>query len=231
MVSKKKINKCGNTETISKIMSSNPKSINTNNEIYDISNFDPTKEYMKMFKFRTSASNKIQANIMDYTIHNVDRTAGLLKLLDYIPAQMADKIENGILEFALIHISNEKLDSIEFIVNIYCDKLRDICYNLDINNKRIANKTLKPSIMDGCIDPYFIAFMTPQQLHPVRWAKELEKRRVAESASNNQKVTDIYKCRKCGDRKSITTQMQTRSADEPMTIFVTCLTCYNTFTT
>ena len=34
-------------------------------------------------------------------------------------------------------------------------------------------------------------------------------------------------CRKCGQRECTFYEMQTRSADEPMTIFVTCLSCGN----
>jgi transcription elongation factor S-II len=32
-------------------------------------------------------------------------------------------------------------------------------------------------------------------------------------------------CRKCGGNKTTFYPMQTRSSDEPMTLFVTCLTC------
>jgi transcription elongation factor S-II len=197
----------------------------------DIPVFDPKQEYIKMFKFRTSGSNNIRTDVMEYAIKNLNRKDALFKLFDHISPAIAEKIENGLLEMTLINISNENSDVIEFCNMIYNDKLRDICLNLDSKNKIIGNKTLKPALLEGQLDPYFVAFMTPQQLHPERWHKELEKRRVAEVTSNNQKVTDIYRCRKCGDRKSITSQMQTRSADEPMTIFVTCLTCYNTFTT
>jgi DNA-directed RNA polymerase subunit M/transcription elongation factor TFIIS len=155
----------------------------------------------------------------------------LFTLSEYVPFIIADKIENGALEFAMINVSGENADVIEFLIYMYNTKINDICINLDVHNKRINNKTLRSSLLDGYLDPHFVAFLTPQQMHPVRWAKELEKRRVAEEAGNNRKVTDIYTCRKCGDKKSTTTQMQTRSADEPMTIFVTCVTCLNTFTT
>jgi len=34
-----------------------------------------------------------------------------------------------------------------------------------------------------------------------------------------------FKCRKCKSEKTSVSQAQTRSADEPMTTFVTCLEC------
>ena len=35
----------------------------------------------------------------------------------------------------------------------------------------------------------------------------------------------IFKCRKCQSYKTTYYQLQTRSADEPMTTFITCLEC------
>ena len=40
-------------------------------------------------------------------------------------------------------------------------------------------------------------------------------------------ATDEFKCYKCKKRKCTYYEMQTRSADEPMTTFVTCLNCGN----
>lgn len=196
-----------------------------------ISQFDTASECTKMFKFRTSASTTIRTDVMLHAVRNLNRKDALFSLAQNVPFKIADKIEQGIIEFVMIQISGEHPDVIDFLTNMYRTKVQDICVNLDMKNKRINNRTLTPSLIDGGMDPHFVAFMSPQQMHPARWAKELEKKRVAEEADDNKKVTDIYKCRKCGDRKSTTTQMQTRSADEPMTIFVTCLTCYNTFTT
>lgn len=196
-----------------------------------ISNFDLTSELMNMFNFRTSASSSIRTDVMMFAIKNIRRKDAIMQLSNYLPIGIADKLEQGILEFSMIQISNENSDVVHFLLNTYHTMTNDICVNLDMKNERINNQTLTPSLLDGVVDPHLIAFMTPQQMHPMRWAKELDRRRVAEEANNNKKVTDIYKCRKCGDKKATTSQMQLRGADEPMTIFVTCLTCYNTFTT
>ena len=40
-------------------------------------------------------------------------------------------------------------------------------------------------------------------------------------------ATSEFKCRKCKKRECSYYQLQTRSADEPMTTFVTCLNCGN----
>ena len=44
---------------------------------------------------------------------------------------------------------------------------------------------------------------------------------------NLASATDEFKCYKCSKRQCTYYQLQTRSADEPMTTFVTCLNCGN----
>ena len=40
-----------------------------------------------------------------------------------------------------------------------------------------------------------------------------------------QSATDQFSCPRCKARKANYVQVQTRSADEPMTTFITCLEC------
>ena len=50
--------------------------------------------------------------------------------------------------------------------------------------------------------------------------------RESERGQHLQKATtDQFQCSKCRQRKCTYYQMQTRSADEPMTTFVTCINC------
>lgn len=43
--------------------------------------------------------------------------------------------------------------------------------------------------------------------------------------SENNLANGIFKCKRCGSMKTVYTQAQTRSADEPMTTFVQCQSC------
>jgi DNA-directed RNA polymerase subunit M/transcription elongation factor TFIIS len=200
---------------------------------YDIGNirdFDAKAEYMKIFDFKTTESLGIKKNVIQYAIKNINRHESITLLTKLINYDIACDIEKGILEYTLIVVSNRCPDILSFVNNIYRSKLIDIYNNLDTNNSNINNKTLNNSVSTKMIDPYYLAFMKPQQLHHINWEHELEKKRVIEEANDVQFVTDIYKCYKCGDKKCTTVQLQTRSGDEPMTIFVTCITCHNTFT-
>ena len=40
-------------------------------------------------------------------------------------------------------------------------------------------------------------------------------------------ATDVFTCRKCKGNQCTYYQMQTRSADEPMTVYVSCCICGN----
>merc|ERR1712139_642147 len=45
--------------------------------------------------------------------------------------------------------------------------------------------------------------------------------------NGQQRITGMFTCGKCKGVKTTYFQMQTRSSDEPMTTFVTCLSCNN----
>ena len=137
------------------------------------------------------------------------------------------KIELSIFEFTLIYCLNNNLNDI-FIKSVYDDKLNNIISNI-IDTQNINNKTLKKDLLSNKINPSYIAFMSPAQLHPDKWLYWVKKKEYKELRENSIVYSDAYKCFKCGERKTKVTQAQTRSADEPMTTFVTCLICYNTF--
>lgn len=191
--------------------------------------FDAKKETLKPFNFKTKASSTITSEIIEYANTHIKREQTVLSLLPFVNIDIADKLEAGVFEFTLIRVASDNLP-VEFISSIYFDKINDIVANLDQHNTRINNKTLLNMLQSGQVDPYFVAFFTCNQIHPDRWKDIMDKRIQIEKENSNIHVTDIYKCYKCGNRKTKTSQMQTRSADEPMTIFVTCLVCYNTFT-
>lgn len=55
--------------------------------------------------------------------------------------------------------------------------------------------------------------------------KDLEIER--NKAKLDEEYEGIFKCKKCGSKKTTYYQLQTRSADEPMTTYVTCKDCEN----
>ena len=72
--------------------------------------------------------------------------------------------------------------------------------------------------------------MKHEELYPEIWEELILKNaRKMEllSQENNQQGTSQFKCGKCKKNNCTYFQLQTRSADEPMTTFVHCLNCNN----
>jgi transcription elongation factor S-II len=104
-----------------------------------------------------------------------------------------------------------------------------------IARKVLANLTYTPNapmvieqINSGLIKPEELAGYTHEQLYPAFW-KEQKKQIMAKyiHKKTEQEHDGFFKCGKCKTYKTTYTQAQTRSADEPMTTFVTCLNCDN----
>jgi len=107
-----------------------------------------------------------------------------------------------------------------FFVQLYLDHLRSVFVNL-------------PSIADlhrsqPELKPHEFAFMTHQELKPEKWSELLRLKSIRDKNKFEQTMeatTDLFKCRKCHSKKCTYYQLQTRSADEPMTLYITCLDC------
>ena len=72
--------------------------------------------------------------------------------------------------------------------------------------------------------------MSHQELNPEMWEEMMEDRKIRLENKYFPKIeasTDNFQCRKCKKNKCTYYQAQTRSADEPMTTYVTCLECGN----
>jgi len=135
----------------------------------------------------------------------------------------SNNLEKGIFNYSLKESDQNKIvkkwDNAKF-VQIYIDRLRSIIMNL-------KGEVLE-HIKDGTIKPHVVAFMTHQELAPEKWAKLIEaktKRDLNKCETNLSAATDTFTCRKCKGNQCTYYQLQTRSADEPMTTFVTCLLC------
>lgn len=186
------------------------------------------KEYIKREKFITDNAVDLEYKFINYAKNNIDRTKQTLLfnsiLQDY---HKAKELEKGIFEFSLIHTYLNNFEK-KFIISVYNDKCFDIMQNIN-GNEKVNNKTLKNVILNNEIKPMLIAFLSPQQLHPTKWIDLLNLKKYREDKENNIATSDLYKCRKCGERKSHISQLQIRCADEPVSTFVTCLVCHNTF--
>lgn len=138
--------------------------------------------------------------------------------------KISNELEKGIYDFACKEANMLKIiikwDN-QLFSELYIARLRSLYLNL-------KNEALLKDLKKKEFTPEVLAFMTHQEMNPEHWKEYIDKKkkRDANRYSNNmQASTDIFTCRKCRSKRCTYYELQTRSADEPATIFVTCLDC------
>ena len=114
-------------------------------------------------------------------------------------------------------------------VQRYKHKFLSMMYNLK------NSPTLKDRILKGDIKTSAVINLSPQGLWPggpwdkvvERRAREDMKKQYAANIMNQPDYKGLFRCGKCKSYKTTYYEMQTRSADEPMTVFITCHACNN----
>lgn len=107
-------------------------------------------------------------------------------------------------------------------------KYRSLMFNLKDPN----NPDFRRRVLLGEFAPERLINMSTQDMASDQRKQENEKLKQkalfeCERGQQPKATTDQFKCGKCGQRKCTYYQMQTRSADEPMTTYVTCVSCNN----
>uniref|UniRef100_G3TA44 Transcription elongation factor n=1 Tax=Loxodonta africana TaxID=9785 RepID=G3TA44_LOXAF len=130
--------------------------------------------------------------------------------------KMASEIEDHILE---------ELKSTDMK---YRNRVRSRISNL----KDPRNPGLRRNVLSGAISAGLIAKMTAEEmasdeLKELRNAMTQEAIREHQMAKTGGTTTDLFQCSKCKKKNCTYNQVQTRSADEPMTTFVLCNECGN----
>ncbi|XP_026526216.1 transcription elongation factor A protein 1 isoform X2 [Pseudonaja textilis] len=100
------------------------------------------------------------------------------------------------------------------------------------NLKDTKNPNLRKNVLCGNISPDRFAKMSAEEMASDE-LKEMRKNLTKEAIREHQMAktggtqTDLFTCGKCKKKNCTYTQVQTRSADEPMTTFVVCNECGN----
>jgi transcription elongation factor S-II len=144
--------------------------------------------------------------------------------------EISNNLEIGIFNSTIKEAENKgivkKWDNNHFH-KLYLLKVISIYSNIK-EDSYIKNKFLLNSIKSGDIQPYNVSFMKPSEIDPDKWKSILDKKHKRDQLKYEKRseiATNLYRCSKCGKRQCSIYQLQTRSADEPMTTFVTCLNC------
>jgi transcription elongation factor S-II len=133
-------------------------------------------------------------------------------------------IEKAVFNYAIQEAGFKKIikkwDNGAF-VQLYIDRLRTIYLNL-------KNSNILSQIKSKELAPHAFVFMTHQEMNPNRWKELIDKKSIIDANKYNNNVvanTDMFTCSKCKSKQCTYYSLQTRSADESETIFITCCNC------
>lgn len=162
---------------------------------------------------------------------NNHRTRALERLAHpKLPENTVKNIEKSIYNWTIRGCYNAKQapswDN-HFFRSKYRTKVHSLCYNIHHKNSDTVDRILR-----GVLLTKTIASVPPQELwttgiYAVTLEKQIDKQ-IRMDEANGRALAEhkgIHQCGKCKSMKTTFYQMQTRSADEPMTTYVTCLNC------
>ena len=144
--------------------------------------------------------------------------------------KISRRVERGVYNYTIDKAEKNQITkqwTNNIFKQIYIDKCRSIYTNLD-KKSYVKNSRLIDRLKEKEFKARDVAFMKPQHICPESWKNLLDEKYKRDKILYEVKpeaMTDQFKCGRCKKRKCSYFEMQTRSADEPMTIFVTCINC------
>jgi len=166
----------------------------------------------------------IEVAIRDKVIENFEE---LLQNKD-----LSTELENAVLHVVSDQALKEGIDvdwSNRVFWNMYRSRCMTIYENLRGKDSYVQNPgNWLEQLKSGEVNPRAFAEMTAVDMYPHRWKESIEKIIEMEKKlyTKNDTASIFLWCSRCKKKsKCDYYQLQTRSADEPMTTFVTCLEC------
>jgi len=145
----------------------------------------------------------------------------------YVDENICLNLEKGVLNYAIREAAERNVVrkwENPYFVMIYVDKMRAVLMNI------ARNESLRERLLSKAVQAHEVVFMTHQDIQPEKWNALIEAKRIRDESKYTPKLeanTDNFTCGKCKSKRCSYYQLQTRSADEPMTTFVTCIDCGN----
>jgi DNA-directed RNA polymerase subunit M/transcription elongation factor TFIIS len=109
-----------------------------------------------------------------------------------------------------------------------------ICISLFTNldsDSYVKNNYLCNKILNGEISAYKAGSLKPNEMFPDNWTKMVQSKEKRDKLAYEVRMENVISgfdtCGKCKGDKVTFYERQTRSADEPMTRFITCINCGN----
>ena len=130
------------------------------------------------------------------------------------------QLHTAITNFVKNYISDNKIAQ-KYKDTIINDKYDDIIFNIN------SSEQLRNDINNGKVNIIDLPDLEPYKLDNNLWKTYVDRRDKNIKVKENMATVNIYTCKKCGEKKCITYQLQTASIDEPMTTYIICTNCGN----
>jgi len=158
------------------------------------------------------------------------------KLVDlFINDLSLSSVESQDLEIGIFNASIDYAHSLKIPLSWNCELFSDTYINIAISiysnlhkNSYIKNKLLIDRLKNRDFIPHKLPYMSSQEIYPEIWKDIIEKHEKQVKGAYEVKpvaMTDAIKCGKCKNNKVTYYELQTRSGDEAMTQYFTCICC------
>jgi len=139
-------------------------------------------------------------------------------------SSLTANIERTIYNYSIVDAKRRQIAATwtnKYFEQIYKNRARSIWMNLKTNQmflEKVRNKEITIKQLEQ---------MTHLEINPELWEQLLEAKKTREinKYEKREKIVSEFTCRKCKSNNCSHYQLQTRSADESMTTFVTCMDC------
>ena len=186
----------------------------------------------KVLNMKIPLKNNVDEIIKIEKITNDIRLSTIEIFKNILSDKFAKQIEESIYNYTCETCVNRKImknwDNL-FFKKIYINKSRSLYSNMNTESY-IKNNNFIKKILNNEIDLTRIAYLNFQEIYPEHWKKLLDEKYKRDKhlyEDKQEAMTDQFKCGRCKSKKCTYYELQTRSADEAMTVFITCLNCGN----
>lgn len=193
---------------------------------------------------RVSKSKKIVATIAEGPETTEDEVPASvparLKVVAVVKATLSDTVDADTLERLIFQHTFMRATKDEIrrawdnplFHDMYLAVARRVVGNLSPSSY-VKNGSLLERYKEGDITLETIVNHNYYELFPEKWQKLVDQQAKMERIQlegDFSRATDRWQCSTCKERKCTYYELQTRSADEPMTIFIHCLHCQKRWT-
>lgn len=163
---------------------------------------------------------------------------GVVSRTDIILKPYIDKVLEGFthtsvdkqlipeIEHAIRNKITKSCKNMNDLKECYTNFARHIIDNLKDNNT-ICNTDLIDKINKKLVSPEELVELNPEEMYHERWKEIMDKKllEIQKLNSDPEASTDLFTCPRCHRNKTSYFLRQDRSADEPMTVHITCCYC------